>query len=54
MHIDLFFLKPSPRQQSASRLKCKIADHKLEEKDGPACDVRRRCADGYEKIRQQQ
>ncbi len=32
-------LKPGPRQQSASRLKRKLADHKLEEKEGSARDV---------------
>jgi hypothetical protein len=47
-------LKSDPRQQSASRSKRKLADHKLEEKEGSARDVRRRCAGCYEKIRQQQ
>ena len=40
-------LKPSPRQESASHSKCKLADHKLEEKETGARDVRRRCAGCY-------
>ena len=47
-------LKPGPRQQSTSQTKRKLADHKLEEKEGSARDVRRRCAGCYEKIREQQ
>jgi hypothetical protein len=47
-------LKPGPRKQSSSCSKRKLADHKLEEKEGSDCDVRRRCAGCYEKIRQQQ
>ncbi len=46
-------LKPCPRQQSASRSKRKLADHKLEEKKESDRDVRRRCAGCCEKIRQQ-
>ena len=46
-------LKPGPKQQSASQSKRKLADHMLEEKEGSARDVRRRCAGCYEKIRQQ-
>jgi hypothetical protein len=40
--------------ESASHLKRKLADHKLEEKEGTARDVRRRCAGSYEKNREQQ
>jgi hypothetical protein len=47
-------LKSGPRQQSASSSKRKLADHKLEEKEGSARDAQRRCAGCYEKIRQQQ
>jgi hypothetical protein len=47
-------LKPGPRQKSTSQVKRKLADHKLEEKEGSARDVRRRCAGCYEKIRRQQ
>jgi hypothetical protein len=35
-------------------MKRKLADHKLEEKEGSARDVRRCCAGYYEKIRCQQ
>jgi len=35
-------------------LKRQLADHKFEEKEGSARDVRRRCAGCYEKIMQQQ
>jgi Transposase IS4 len=47
-------LKPGPRQQSTSRSKRKLADHKLEEKKGSDRDVRRRCVGCYEKNREQQ
>ncbi len=47
-------LKPGLRQQPASHLKRKLTDHRLEEKEGPARDVPRRCVGCYEKIRQQQ
>jgi hypothetical protein len=47
-------LKPGPRQQSASYSKYKLADHKLEEKEGPARIVRRHCANCNEKIREHQ
>jgi hypothetical protein len=43
--------KPGPKQQSTSHLKRKLVDHKLEEMEGSARVVRRRCADCYEKIR---
>ena len=45
-------LKPVPRQQTTSHLKRKLVYHQLEEMEGPARDVRRRCAGCYEKIRQ--
>jgi hypothetical protein len=47
-------LKPGPGQKSTGQTKRKLADHKFEEKEGSARDVRRRCAGCYEKIRQQQ
>ena len=47
-------LKPGPRQKSVSQTKYKLADHKLEEKERSARDVRRRCAGCYEKLGQQQ
>jgi short-subunit dehydrogenase len=47
-------LKPGVKQKSAAQAKRKLADHKLEEKEGSARDVRRRCAGYYEKIRQYQ
>ncbi len=47
-------LKIRPRQQSASRLKRKLADHKFEQKAGSTRDVRKRCDACYEKTRQQQ
>jgi hypothetical protein len=47
-------LKPGPRQKSIGQTKRKLADHKLEEKEGSARDVRRRYAGCYEKISQQQ
>ena len=40
-------LKPGPREQPISYLKRKLADHKLEEKEGCAREVRRRCAGCY-------
>ena len=45
-------LKSVPRQQTTSHLKRKLVYHQLEEMEGPARDVRRRCAGCYEKIRQ--
>ncbi len=42
------------KQQLTSSLKRKLGDHKLEEIEGPACDVRRRCAGCYEKSRKPQ
>ena len=47
-------LKPGPRKKSIGQKKRKLFDHKLEEKEGSARDVRRRCTGCYEKIRQQQ
>ena len=47
-------LKLGPRQKSTVQTKRKLADHKFEEKEGSARDVRRRCSGCYEKIRQQQ
>lgn len=47
-------LKPGPIQKSIGQTKRKLADHKLEEKEGVARDVRRRCAGCYEKNREQQ
>jgi hypothetical protein len=47
-------LKPGPRQKTASQMKRKLSDHKLEEREGSARDVRRRCAGCYEKISQEQ
>ena len=47
-------LKPGPRQQSASHSKRKLADHKLEEKEGSTRNVGRRCAGCYAKGRVQQ
>ena len=47
-------LKPGPREQSISYLKRKLADHKLEEKEGSAGEVRIRCVGCYEKIREEE
>ena len=47
-------LKPGPRQKSIGQTKRKLADHKLEEKEGTARDIRRRCVGCYEKNREQQ
>ena len=47
-------LKPSSRQKATSQVKRKLTDHKLEEKEGCANDVRRWCVGCYEKLRQQQ
>jgi hypothetical protein len=47
-------LKPGPRQKTTSQIKRKLADHELEEKEGSARDVRRRCVSCYEKLRRQQ
>ena len=44
-------LRPGPRQKSTRQTKRKLTDHKLEEKEGSARDVRRQCAGCYEKIR---
>ena len=46
-------LKPGPRQESPRSSKRKLTDHKLQEVEASARDVRRRCAGCYEKIRQQ-
>ena len=46
-------LKPGPREQSISYLKRKLVDHKLEEKEGSAREVRRRYAGCYEKIKEE-
>jgi hypothetical protein len=43
-------MKPGPRQKSIGQTKRKLAHHKLEEKEGAARDVRRRCVGCYEKI----
>ena len=40
-------LKPGPRQQPTSHLKRKLADHKLEEKEGSTRNVGRRCTGCY-------
>ncbi|CAF1214767.1 unnamed protein product [Adineta ricciae] len=40
-------LKPGPRQQPTSHLKCKLADHKLEEKERFTRSVGRRCTGCY-------
>ena len=47
-------LKPGPRLKPTNQMKLKLVDHKLEEKEGSARDVRRPCAGCYEKISQQQ
>ena len=47
-------LKPGPRQKSIGQTKRKLADHKLEGKEGTVRDVRRRCGGCYEKNREQQ
>ena len=47
-------LKSGAKQKSAGQTKRKLADHKFEEKEGSARDVRRRCVDCYEKIRKQE
>jgi hypothetical protein len=47
-------LKSGPRQKSTGQTKRKLADHKLQEKEGSARDVRRRCVGFYEKIRKQE
>jgi hypothetical protein len=46
--------KSSPGQKSTRQTKRKLADYKLEEKEGSPHNARRRCAGCYEKIRQQQ
>lgn len=47
-------LKLGPRERSTSRIKRKLMDHKREEIEESDRDVRRRCADCYIKIKQQQ
>ena len=47
-------LKPGLRQKATSQIKRKLTDHKLEEKEGSARDVRKLCVGCYEKLRQQQ
>ena len=47
-------LQPGPKQKLTGQTKRKLANHKLQEKEGSARDVRRRCAGCYEKTRQQQ
>jgi hypothetical protein len=47
-------LKSGPRQQSASHSKRKLADHKLEEKEGSTRNVGRRCTGCYAKGRAEQ
>jgi hypothetical protein len=47
-------LKLGLGQKSTGQTKNKLADYKLEEKEGSVRDVRRRCAGCYEKISQQQ
>ncbi|CAF2007831.1 unnamed protein product [Rotaria magnacalcarata] len=47
-------LKPGSGQQSTSQTKYKLADHKLEEIEGSARNIRRRCTGCYEEGRKQQ
>ena len=47
-------LKSGLRQQSVSHSKHKLADHKLEEKEGSTRNVGRRCTGCYAKGRAQQ
>ena len=47
-------LKPDPGQKSTSQVKRKLCDHKLEEKEGSARDVRRRSLGCHKKLREQQ
>jgi len=47
-------LKSGPRQKSTGQTKRKLADHKLEEREGSARNVRRRCTGCYEQGRKQQ
>jgi hypothetical protein len=47
-------LKPGPRQQPTDHLKRKLTDHRLEEIEGYARNVRRRCIGCYEEMRKQQ
>ena len=44
-------LKPGPRERSKSETKRKLADHKLEEKEGSTRNVGRRCTGCYAKGR---
>jgi hypothetical protein len=41
--IPFEYVKPGPRECSTSQTKCKLVDHRLEEKQGSNRDVRRRC-----------
>ena len=50
----LQFRESVARQRSTSQTRRKLADHKLEEMEGSARDVRRRCAGCYEKNQEQQ
>ena len=47
-------LKPGPRQQPARHSKCKLAVHKLEEKEGSTRNVGTRCTGCYAKGRAEQ
>ena len=47
-------LEPGPRARSTSQTKRKLADHKLEEKEGSMQNVGRRCTDCYAKGRAEQ
>ena len=47
-------LKTGPKQKSTGQTKQKLTDHKLEEKEGSARDVRRHCVGCYEKTRKQE
>ena len=52
--IPFEYFEPGPRKQSTQNSKRKLADHKLEEIEGPTSNVQRRCAGCYEKIRKQE
>ncbi len=47
-------VKPGPRERSTSQTKRKLADHKLEEKEGSTRNVGRRCTGCYAKGRAEQ
>ena len=47
-------LKPGPRERSTSQMTRKLADHKLEGKEGFTSNVGRRCTDCYAKGRVEQ